>query len=308
MGFQLIGHERSRCSDHGPVIDAARGETYCRACGEVLGDRSIDQTPSLGFDDDGRMANPGHGPGLGSTFWTGRDAKGKRIADPSTQVRLRRMRQQQRRAVRENTHSADEVRRAVHGLAARLEMPRDVADRALHIALSARKKGVVPGISFVVIAGASLGLASKIKGFPRAMDEIIAAMPPTSHIKARTMAAKRKIVRGLGLALPVIDPAALIPRYLSKLGLGLEVTVEVRKALGEMGQTAGSAFVTLATAIYVSCCRLNQRRSEVEVSSALGVSEASVRSRLRLYFPVLPPHRGRLRVRPPLVFVPHRPR
>ncbi len=308
MGLQLIDHEQSRCSDHGPVIDPARGETYCRKCGEVLGDRSIDQTPSLGFDDDGRIANPGHGPGLGSTFWTGRDAKGKRIADPSTQACLRRMRQQQKRLVREKTRSADEVRRAVHGLAARLEMPRNITDRALHIALSSRKKGVVRGISFVVIAGASLGLASKIMGFPRPMDEIIAAMPPTSHIKARTMAAKRKIAKGLALALPLINPVALVPRYLSKLGLDHGARIEVCKTLGEMGQTAGSAYVTLATGIYVACCRLNQRRSEVEVSSALGVSEASIRSRLRLHFPALPPHRGRIRVPPQLVVVPHQSR
>ncbi|HYS74018.1 MAG TPA: transcription initiation factor IIB family protein [Thermoplasmata archaeon] len=297
-----------RCAEcHGTLFFDGY-EFTCSHCGLVDQIQTLDECPIFRTDDKGRTQNPGHGPGLGSTFWLGWDAKGKRIADPRTQFRLCRMRRQQRRAVQEKTHSADEVRRAVHGLAARLEMPRNVTDRALHIALSARKEGVVRGISFVVIAGASLGLASKIMGFPRPVDEIIAAMPATSHVKARTMTARRKIARGLGLALPVIDPAALIPRYLSKLGLDPAMGIEVREALGEMGQTAGSAYVTLAIAIYVACCRLDERRSEVEVSSALGVSEGSIRSRLRHYFPALPSHRGRIRVRPQLVFVPHRPR
>src|SRR5437016_5992206 len=100
------------CDQHAPVLDSARGETYCPRCGEVLEDRVLANLAASVFDDkpDSRQNGPAYRPGAGvpgTTFWPGdRDAHGNRI-DKSPQQRLRalQMKRVHTRAIKEKTRS-----------------------------------------------------------------------------------------------------------------------------------------------------------------------------------------------------------
>ncbi len=286
--------ELTRCENCGSdrsEYDPARGEVVCR-CGLVLESQMIDQSPPvLKLHEDGLTINLGRGLGLGSTFWaTQRDARGSRLPERA-QFKMFRMRRVQGRADARGARvrSERQAAAAILQVAARAQMPKFLVERAIEIGRRSAK--TVRGTGFNIRAVALLSLAAKEQGLGSRgrVRELVALIPPTSHALSRAMGLRTRIKRDAGVALPYSDVSQLVEMYGSQLELPYEaIAAAKQEALRmEAREVNASPIVHAAAGLYVASIDAGTKRSQKKISKVLGVSEVSVRKRVRTYRPEL---------------------
>ena len=98
-------------------------------------------------------------------------------------------------------------------------MSKTEVERAINISMMAHKKNLLVGVDTTTGAGACILLAAKLLGVPRHVDEVVRAVAAVSRkqgtVKKRMLTCSRKLKRGLGLALPVVEPEMLFPQFVS---------------------------------------------------------------------------------------------
>ncbi len=266
----------------GRLLVQPDGTTCCSVCGLIHGQVFEGQQP-FSPREDGGTSRDGHG--LGSSFCPSerRDGKGSMI-DPEKRASLLRIHRVDTRAARAKHRSLDSLERAVRELATRLEMPDSAVRRAQNIAVTAWKEGVVRGRPYAIVAAACIAIATKALGVSRPVREITALLPTSPGLQGRTNSMRKRIINGLGLALPPIDPASLVPAVVAQLALPPAGVAEARRILEDMQRQeppGSSPFVLVAAATYLAARRLGVCRTQAEVSAVCHVSEVALRQHMR---------------------------
>lgn len=287
--------ERLVCPECGSTQfqeDERHGETVCVGCGLVLSEGAIDQGPDWrAFNAQQRQersrAGPGrtimrHDHGLGSQIGYGRDAQGKYVAG-KTKAQLGRMRRYHRQATyrpgadRNVVRALSEIERITNAL----NLPDAVAETAATMYRRAQSEGFLHGRSIEATAAACVYAAARFQQLPRPLDEVSESAQADKEDLARTY---RRLSEKLKLAVPITYPSDLLPSFGSKLEMPASVLDRARRLIEatEEERIVGKNPASIAAAaLYRAGKQLGQHVTQAEIADASGVTEVTVRARLK---------------------------
>ncbi len=262
------------CGGKEIALDEARGESVCKSCGLVLS-VATDTQPA-----ESKVRNPGD---LGSEgLGYGRDYAGRELTARARE-RMRRLRGVERGVAVGGRERRDfKARAIIAGAIERLELPASYVDDALELYRGASRAGGTAGRSADVCAAASIYVVARQRGATRTMREVAAGLSiDVTELRRCYMS----IVSSLGLKVSSSDPRLFVSKYVSTLGLRTEVERRaidtLLKVRGEREVVGKNPVALAAAAVYLACSELGERVTQREVSRVFGVSDVSLRNRLR---------------------------
>ena len=302
----LVEEERTcpECGSDHLVRDYARGELVCAACGLVLTERAIDQGPewvAYSMEEAARLARTGPprralpgASGLTTVLpYPTKDIRGGRIPERDRRMffRLRKLQIASSYARRGERSSAEAVR-VIDRVVSHVGLPRSVRDEAGFICRKALESGFARGRPVLGLVAAAVYAACRIDGIPRTLDEIesVTGVPRMTIARHYRGLVRTRAVR----AVPLPRPQDYVTRFCAELGLSGKVQTEARRTLREMEKIGNlrslSPVGTAAAAIYVAARSCGEPRHQTEIAKISGVSEVTLRSRLRLLAERLSPY------------------
>ncbi len=161
-------------------------------------------------------------------------------------------------------------------------LPRQVRESASGIYRKAVTRGLVRGRSIELLSAASVYAACRIVEMPRTIDEISEAAGVEKKSLGRTY---KFLSKNLRLDLPPAKPQDYVQRYCTKLNLNEEVwnsALDILQNATDQGLLSGLGPAGVAAAaVYIASQKCNDPKSQREVSEAVGISEVTLRSRLK---------------------------
>ena len=270
------------CGSKSLIEDVHRGELICPDCGTVVEhgafDFSQERRAYTAEEIENRKHNGTPITALTDISWTTIVRATDKNASP-----------QLKRAVKWNSRmswdkknflmAANEIKRVCTSLA----VPRLVAETAATYYKKMQRLNVMRGRSINGFVGACIYLACRMSKIPRSVDEIYAQMPDTEERDIRICF--RVLLDELGVKLPRINVAGLFPRYASVLGISQETTIVAEKLLTALEHAKNTAGKDpkgyIAASIYLACKQTGEIMPQKQVSSACGVTEVTLRSRIK---------------------------
>ena len=163
-----------------------------------------------------------------------------------------------------------------------LNLPDHVKKSAIRLYIEAFKKKLLRGRSINGMVAACLYFACRDKKIPRTLQEIL---DETAVNAKNVRRCYRTIIREMNLKAPSTDPISLIPRFITELGLDLEVektTIKLLQSFTSKFSTSGKDPKGLcAGALYLVCKKMDKRISQKEIANVVGVTEVTLRSRYK---------------------------
>ena len=283
-----------RCGKNGMVNDSITGERYCGKCGYVISDTVSDSGPEWrafpkeGGIDPTRTGAPTslamHDRGLATIINPiNRDSSGKPLTS-SMKNTVERLRTWDSRS-KVNASADRNLRQALGELSRlkdKLSLSRLVIEKASYIYRKALEKGLVKGRSISSLLAASLYAACRDTETPRTLKDVADA----GNLKKKDIAKCYRILhQELDLKMPVVDPIQCVARIASKIGITERTkryAVKVLKVAQEHEESAGKDPMGLAAAaLYLSCVKNSEDRTQHDVAEAANVTEVTVRNRYK---------------------------
>lgn len=267
--------------------DERHGETVCANCGLVLEEGAIDPGPDWrAFDAEQRDKRSRAGPartvmrhdlGLGSEI--GYDTE----SSDADAAQLGRMRRYHRQATYRPGADRNVVRALseIERIASALGLPDSVAETAATTYRRAQTEGFLHGRSIEATAAACVYAAARFQRLPRQLDEVAEQAQADEEDIGRTY---RRLSEKLELAVPITYPTDLLPSIASELELEPPVqerAVELIRATPEEDVVGKNPSSVAAAAVYRAGKQLDHRVTQSEVAEAAGVTEVTVRARLK---------------------------
>jgi transcription initiation factor TFIIB len=290
----LPSHDEDSCpecrSSH-LIRDYVRGELVCESCGLVVRDTLIDPGPEWsGSGQDAankiRTGAPvnvaSHDKGLTTEIAPGlRDSQGKPLRE-ANRPQIYRMRKLQKRMryAQAGERSLAEALMELERMASRLGLPREFRNEAALLYRKAAGKGLVRGRTILGMASAAIYAACRLKGAPRTLEEISAAL----GVRRRELTLSYKALgRGIGLKLAPPKAEDFLRRFASHLELAPEVeakSLDLVRATerAEQFHSKGPSG-TVAACIYLASILEGQKVPQEKISRVAGVSEVTIRIR-----------------------------
>jgi len=282
-----------RCGKVTLITDTETGEIVCGVCGFVLSEHLENPGPERRSFSDDRInrARTGsgtslaiHDKGLSTVINpTNKDATGKPLSN-SMKEALNRLRIWDNRS---QVHESIDInfRRAfseLHRLQDKLSLPDSVLEQAAYIYRKALEKKLVRGRSISGMMAASLYAACREAETPRTLKEVA----ETSNIKKGDLAhCYRLLVKELDLKMPVVDSVQNVARIASKIGLSEKTkryAVEILRKAEENKTSSGKNPMGLAAAaLYLSCVKNGEKKSQLDLSGAGNITEVTIRNRCK---------------------------
>ena len=259
-----------------------RGETVCKSCGLIVGERGLDISHS----------------GIRAYTKQEKDKK-ERTGCPisilmpdiglSTVIDRTKIKNPDlRRAAKWNTHMTWEKRNMLIAITelkrigSNLNFPDRVKKAAVRLYKEVFKRNLLRGRSINGMVAACAYFVCKKERVPITLQEILDEASINQNIVKKCY---KILVRELNLKSPHIDPVSLIPRYCADLGLGIEIekeTIKVLKSFIEKSSICGKDPKGLcAGAIYLIAKLKNRKISQKEISRVINVTEVTLRSRYK---------------------------
>lgn len=251
----------TRCPECGSsriAWDETRRESICQACGLVI-------------EPEGDEMDPGQVP----TETTAPTQQDDRL--PSNLERAQRLADERSSSERRLIHVRQETRR----LAAQLDCPRDIADRAGDLFEQARRAGITQGRSLDALAAASLMASCRMMHLVRTEEDIEAAARATwEEIKH----AYRALVRELELPVPPMTAHEYMGQLATDLDVPGPLEATARDILQQVCGTVEAAgkdpLGWAAAALVRACQQAGEDLSMNRAAQAAGVSPTTVKARL----------------------------
>ena len=283
-----------RCAQGTLVTDNESGEMFCSKCGFVITEKLQESGPewrSFSQDQHGDRARAGaptsltmHDMGLATIINPiNKDASGRPLSATmkSTIERLRTWdsRSQVHEPVDRNFRQAfSELNR----LKDKLAISDAVIEKAAYLYRKALEKGLVRGRSISALMAASLYAACRDTSTPRNLKDVEQA----GNIKRKDIArCYRLLVKELDLKMPVTDSVQCVARIASKIGIAEKTkryAVKVLKQAQENEVSAGKDPMGLAAAaLYLSCVRNGEDKTQHDIAEAANVTEVTIRNRYK---------------------------
>ena len=184
--------------------------------------------------------------------------------------------------------SVDRETAAIQDIAKRLDISGTAfAETASEIY---RRAKVLPGFSSCQLQAACIYASCRLFGIPRMLKDVSTACGVEVVQLARCY---RKVVRNADLRMPVTDPARYAPQIASRAGLDARTerrALEILEAAKNLRMTAGKVPAAVAAAaLYAAYTESHPAESfdaggrvtQKDIADAAGVTEATVRNRLR---------------------------
>lgn len=282
------------CSSTHLEEDYSRGELVCANCGLVIKENLIDPGQEWRAyepkerNEKARTGGPVtyavHDKGLPTEIsWRNVDVYGKRVP-ARNKAQLYRIRGLQRRLRTANSTERNLMVAFcnIERICSNMSLPKAVRENSAVTYRRAMLKGIVKGRSVESVAAVSIYVAARKMNIPRTIEEIAAACDASVRDISRTY---RIMARKLSLSLQPTMPQDYISRFCSELHLdtyveakSLEILASIEGTRASIGKgPQGSA----AAAIYMAAIMHGSKRTQERVATVSGVTEATLRNRLR---------------------------
>jgi transcription initiation factor TFIIB len=293
------GERKSKCPQDKIVYDPSKAEFVCLETGEVIEDRVIDDRAewrAFTPEERERRARTGgpitptvHDMGFTTAIdYSDRDASGHALVSKKYQLYKLRKWQARTRILTSVERNLAQAMNELDRLADLLNLPSYIREEAAKIYREAVEKGLVRGRSIESVIAAAVYLACRLRKLPRTLDEI----EEYSRVNRKEIArCYRLLLRELSIKVTTTDPGDFVPRIAHALGLSgavVRTAVEILNKARDAGLLGGKDPVGIAAAaVYLACEKLGEERSQKEIANVAGVTEVTVRNRVRELMQVL---------------------
>lgn len=297
--FKLLQQRHCpECGGTTVLTDPAAGEVMCRACGLVLDEDHLDQSPEWrAFSPDEQRARVRSGPptslrylngGLATTFLPRHDPSGNVLPFPAQQT-MQRLQRWQHRAQTQSSHDRNltQAMTELARLADYLNIPSTVTEHAAFLYRKALHQNLVRGRSIHAITAASLYLACRLTQLPRQLT-MFADANEQPHARARVKEISRYyrlLQRALNLEIPVDDPTIYLPKIASNLGLTQRIqntAIQLIHSAKQRHAVVGKNPVSIAAAaLYIAARGDATPVTQKAVAAAAEVTEVTIRNRYK---------------------------
>jgi transcription initiation factor TFIIB len=280
----------------GPLVtDNDTGEILCASCGQVLIEKIDNMGPeSRSFDleqftDKSRTGIKSslaiHDMGLATSIGgQDKDASGNSLSGymKNTFSRLRIW--DSRSKSKGNDSNLRQAFVLLDTIKSQLSLPDNVVEETAYIYRKAATMKLTRGRGISSILYAALYAACRKTGTPRTLRDIAKA----GNIRKGDLAtAYRIMVKSLDLKLEPYDPVEFVTKICSMIGVNENTR---RNSLSLLLKAEDAGFSTgknpmslVAAAVYLATCINNEKKTQVEIARACGVSNVSVRNLIRLF-------------------------
>lgn len=269
--------------------DGAQGELYCRECGIIIEEDSIDfSSEKRTFDQQDRekkersgssltytRADRGMGTKMGS-YGEMKNVSGKRRG------KYYRMKKWDQRTSDSKQRGLNETLSLLQRLISDLNLPESVFEESARLAEKAVEEDVVKGRRKEAVIGALAFLVARKQEVPRTLDEIAEAASVDEKQLGKTY---RYVMKELDMDVPPPRPENFLPRFATELGLSGETTSKARniiKEAREKGILAGRGPKGIvASTIYIVSIIDGEDLNQREIANTVGVTEVTIRKNYR---------------------------
>ncbi len=263
------------------------GDIICGQCGLVIDEKSID------FNHSGRRAFTSHEKSLRETTGSPMSRLLPDIGLTTVIDRKNITNPDLKRATKWNTRISWEKRNLLMAItelkriSSNLNLPDHIKEEAMALYKKAFERKLLRGRSINGMVAACLHYACKIKRIPRTFQEIIDEASVEAKEVRRCYSA---IIREFKLRVPNSDPIALVPKYISEMGLNAEIEALTVKFLNDYKSkvyTSGKdPKGIVAGALYLACKTKGRLITQSEIAKKVGVTEVTLRSRYKEFLKI----------------------
>jgi transcription initiation factor TFIIB len=287
----------SSCNNNtGQIItDSESGEIICRNCGMVMLDNVQESRPEWrSFTTDevnnsrSRTGMPTslarHDRGLATIIGrANKDASGQ-VLDAAMRTTMERLRTWD---FRTQAHSSTDrnLRQAfehLDKLKDKLGLSDAIIEKTAYIYRKAQENGMVRGRTINSVLAASLYIACREMEVSRTLKDIAAI----SNIKRKELARMYRLMFfKLNVKIPIVDPLKCIAKISNKINLSERTKRQAISIMNDVTKKEISAgkdpMGIAATVLYLSCLKTDEYRSQIDIASAAGVTEVTIRNRFK---------------------------
>jgi transcription initiation factor TFIIB len=295
MQDQVTINNCSMCKRGDMIItDTESGEIICSNCGMVVSDKtqdiSVPERRAFSLEEANERIRSGspaslarYDMGLATVIGnTKTDASGRYI-DATMRSRMHRLRIWDSRARihtsgRNLVHAFDEL----DILKDKLGLSDALVEKVAYIYRKALDRRLVRGRTTSGLMAAAIYAGCREMGTPWTLKDIAAA----SNIKRKDIARNyRLLLFELELKIPNADPIKCISKVANKANLTENTkrhAISIMKEVSKKEISAGKDPMGFAASIlYISCLRTGEDRTQTQIANASGVTDVTVRNRLK---------------------------
>ena len=163
-----------------------------------------------------------------------------------------------------------------------LNLPIHVKEEGMRLYIKAFKKKLLRGRSINAMVAACLYVACREKGIPRTLQEILEEASVSPKDVRRSISI---LMKEFKLKTQNTDPVALVPRYVTDLGLDSEIVELTSKILtvyiSKFSISGVDPKGLCAGAIYIACRLRNIELTQLQIANSVGITEVTLRSRYK---------------------------
>jgi transcription initiation factor TFIIB len=282
------------CKNNRIVTDSESGEVICSNCGTVISDRNQEIRPEWRFysaeqeKDRSRTGIPitlaKADMGLATLIGKDdRDASGH-LLDGAMRDRMQRLRTWDLRT-RNHTSSDKNLLQAFSKLDVlkdKLALSDAVVEKIAYIYRKVQHRGLIRGRTISGLIAAAIYAGCREMETPWTLKDIAAA----SNVKRKDIARNyRMLLFELNLKVPNADPIKCIVKVANRANLTENTkrqAIAIMKDVAKKEISAGKDPMGLAaTVLYLSCLRTGEETTQTQIAQASGVTEVTVRNRLK---------------------------
>lgn len=266
-----------------------KGEMICKDCGLVIEDKMVDfgqEWREIDQDQAAKKRRTGApltytqaDKGLGTEIGVKADLYQLSKNNKDKFFRLRKWQNNVASAIERNLQIAlSEIQRLVSVLS----LSKTIEEEASRLYTMAAQKGIVKGRSTETIVAAVIYIVCRNFEIPKTLDDLETA---TNIDKKEIGRNYRYVVREMNLKVTQSDPINYISRYISNLELSQKTHTTAIKLLEKAQKqeiTSGKNPLGLAAAAIYAASKLNEeKRTQNEIASTVGVTEVTLRNRYK---------------------------
>jgi len=283
------------CKNNHIITDSESGEVICSSCGTVISDRNQEiSRPEWRFysaeqeNDRSRTGIPitlaKADMGLATLIGKDdRDASGH-LLDGAMRNRMQRLRTWDLRT-RNHTASDKNLLQAFSKLDVlkdKLALSDAVVEKIAYIYRKVQHRGLIRGRTISGLIAAAIYAGCREMETPWTLKDIAAA----SNVKRKDIARNyRMLLFELNLKVPNADPIKCIVKVANRANLTENTkreAIAIMKDVAKKEISAGKDPMGLAaTVLYLSCLRTGEETTQTQIAQASGVTEVTVRNRLK---------------------------
>lgn len=259
-----------------------KGEDVCRQCGLIMNERQVDYSHSgkRAYTNQEKNNREQTGApisillpdmGLSTVIDT------QKITNPDL-----------KRAAKWNTRITWQKRNLLIAttelkrISSNLSLPNHVKKEGMRLYIGAFKRKLLRGRSINAMVAACLYVACRQKGIPRTLQEILEEASVSPKDVRRSISI---LMKEFKLKTQITDPVALIPRYVTDLGLDSEIVALTSKILTAYVSNFPISGIDpkglCAGAIYIACKLRNIELTQLQIADSIGITEVTLRSRYK---------------------------